>query len=327
MVKANFDDLQNKLINLFLEFKDGQHFHDLDDQLRQFKQRVPYKKQRTPVNPATDEDGKVVLLLNLLTKRMASKTKKAWLSDSELKLLLTHISILDEKIRDRGLFLTFNALTTQQILTADQVHMSIGYLLQEGVLFSHILEPENEAVCERSMAVLLLAYCLMCEREYDTRILTTDEYQIVVMRLALYALLENDTRGYIDGLGWSHTFGRLGNVLAEVNESKANRAEKLFLVTATLVGYQEQRTAFTFGEDAMLAAPIVDLTRKEKFYSNFVINLLDHWLHLLPHRFGAQGSRFWNRFYNRGRFFTAILLNPHLPYALSEFIGKKNTDK
>lgn len=321
MAKANFDDLQNKLIDLFLDFNDGQHFRDLDDQLRQFKRQIPYKKRRTAVQAVTDEDGQVVQLLNTLTKRITSKTKKAWLTDTELKLLLTHIGLFDEKIRDRGLFLTFNALTTQQILTAEQVHSIINYLIQDEVLFAHILEPENEAVCTRSMAVLLLAYCLMSAREYDTPVLATDEYQVVIMRLALYALLENDTRGYIEGLGWSHTFGRLGNVMAEVNESKTSRATKLFLLTSILVGYQEQTTALTFGEDTMIAGPMVDLTRKEKFYCDFIINLLDHWLRLLPHRFGTQGVSFWNRFYNRARFFTAVLLNPHLPHALSEFIG------
>lgn len=315
-------DVKARLNQCFKDFNQGLNFETLPDQLTDLYQSIAYAQRRTKVVPLTEgsvEDFQAVL------KRVGHAVNKndpdLALSDAELMLLLHNIGLLDENLRDRGIFFTISGLMNRGALKAEQIWPALQFLTQDEVLFAHIMEPENDAVFSRSMAVLLSSVFLVADRVYGD-VLTAEQYWFVISKLALYALLERDVRGFVPDYGWAHAFTHIGNILAEVAESRLTRAQKLFFLTCTMVGYQQASLPFSFGEDQRMATATLALATKEKFYADYLIRIFQVWPKRAPVNPQGNGYDFWTKWYNRNHYFVNLMVLPDIPEALVDFIKK-----
>lgn len=310
------------LRDYYHQFSQGLNFDELIGQMRNLKRSVAYAQRRQHVDPIASEDAtELTNTLQVLEQRIYNSDASASISDEELDTLLSNIGTLDVAVRDEKIMLVFNGLIGRQAFAEDQIWPTLAYLIQDNVLFNHILEPANKGLYGRAMAVILISFMLTADRMYGD-ILTDKQYWQVLQQVALYAILEKDARGYIPHEGWGHAYARLGNVLAEVAESRLNRAQKLFFLTDILAAYQEVKVPFSFGEDQRLAKASVDLVRKEKFYNDYFMGLLAEWLHQAPPIQPGVGYEFWAQRYNREHFFIDLMLLPDLPHDLVTFIKK-----
>lgn len=315
--------VQLRLSDLFQQFNQGRNFKELDAQLLDIKHDIIYKKRRSPLQLQTNADAKTVhRTIQKITSRIMDDRTNAEVSNDELGVLLESIGLLDEQVRDRGIFFTFSGLMSREVFSQEQIWDCLAYLSQDEILFNHILEPENDAVFGRSLAVMLISVLLVADRIYGG-VLTSAQYWQVIQQVATYALLEQDDRGYVPEKGWAHAFTHLGNVLAESTNSRLTRAQKLFFLTTCLVGYQSATAPFSFGEDQRLAMATVNLVDKEKFYADFLLELLQNWLRRLPEEPDAGDYLFWSRWYNRTHYFASLLLIPDTPDQLVKFLQKR----
>ncbi|MFD1410729.1 DUF2785 domain-containing protein [Lapidilactobacillus gannanensis] len=304
------------------QFSQGLNFDELTGQLRRLKRSVEYSKRRQHVAPIASGDLKTLKqTLASLEQRIYNSDNNALVSDEELDQLLSNIGILDASLRDEKILLIFNGLVGRQAFTSAQIWPTLAYLIQDDVLFSHILEPENDAAFGRAVAVILISFLLVADRLYGN-VISDNQYWQVIQKLTLYAILENDARGYVPEKGWVHAYARLGNILEEVAESRLNRAQKLYFLTAVMAAYQEIKVPFAFGEDQRIAKAVVNLANKEKFYNDYLLSILGDWLHRAPSIQPSVGYDFWSQRYNREHFFTNVMLMPEVPHDLIKFIKK-----
>ncbi|WP_261805696.1 DUF2785 domain-containing protein [Lapidilactobacillus luobeiensis] len=308
------------LNDIFQQFNQGLNFEQLGDQLLDLKGSVQYRQRRSPLRLQTDADpAEIKKTIKAVTSRVIDQGQDATIGDEELGIMLENIGILDEQIRDRGIFFTFSGLMSREVFAKEQIWDCLAYLSQDEILFNHILEPENDAVFGRSLAVLLISILLVADRIYGG-VLTKTQYWQVIQQVATYALLEHDPRGYVPEKGWAHAFTHLGNVLAETANSRLTRAQKLFLLTACLVGYQEAAAPFAFGEDQRFAMATVALVEKENFYLDYLLGLLHAWVKRLPENPDSGDYRFWSQWYNRSHYFSGLLQVADAPEKLVKYV-------
>lgn len=322
MVVTKINEVRSRLNQRYKDFNQGLNFETLPDQLTDLYQSISYAQRRTKVVPLTK--GSVEDLQALLKKVGQSVTQNETdleLSDDELMLLLGNIGLLNENLRDRGIFFTISSLMNRGALRQEQIWPALQFLTQDDVLFAHILEPENDAVFSRSMAVLLSSVFLVADRSYGD-ILTPEQYWHVISQIALYALLERDVRGFVPDYGWAHAFTHIGNVLAEVAESRLTRAQKLFFLTSAMVGYQQASLPFAFGEDQRMATATLALANKEKFYTDYFLRIFKVWPQRSPANPQGNGYDFWTKWYNRNHYFNNLMAMSDVPEELVEFIKK-----
>lgn len=320
MVVTKIAEVRLQLQQLYQDFNRGLNFETLPDQMTDLYQSISYAKRRTKIVPQTlgsVEDVQAVL--KKIGQAMASDNEDLIITDEELTLLLHNVGILNEGVRDRGIFFTMSSLMNRGGIQADQIWPALQYLTQDDVLFAHILEPENDAVFGRSMAVLLSSVFLVAARSYGD-VLTTAQYWQVISQLSLYTLLERDGRGFVPNYGWAHAFTHIGNVLAEVAESRLTRAQKLFFLTSTMVAYQQSNSSFSYGEDQRIATASLALASKEKFYADYLIRIFKLWPKRAPANPQVDGYGFWTKWYNRNHYFINLMVMPDIPDGLVDFI-------
>ncbi|WP_125605069.1 DUF2785 domain-containing protein [Lapidilactobacillus bayanensis] len=322
MTVTTIDKVRMQLNQLYKDFNRGLNFATLPDQMTDLYQSIVYAQRRTKVVPLTK--GSVEELQTILKKvgqAVSQNNDDIEISDDELTLLLHNIGLLNENVRDRGIFFTISSLMNRGDLRPEQIWSSLQFLTQDEVLFAHILEPQNSAVFSRSMAVLLCSVFLVADRSYGG-VLTDAQYWQVVSQLTLYTLLERDVRGFVPDAGWAHAYTHIGNVLAEVSESRLTRAQKLLFLTGAMVGYQQADQPFAFGEDQRMATATLALADKEKFYADYLIRIFQIWSKRTPANPQANGYDFWTKWYNRNHYFVNLMVMPDIPEALIDFIKK-----
>lgn len=315
-------DVRRRLTQRYKDFNQGLNFETLPDQLTDLYQSISYAQRRTKVVPLTQGDqADVAALLKKVGQGVNQAKADLELSDDELMLLLHNSGILNENLRDRGIFFTISGLMNRGALKPEQIWPALQFLTQDDVLFAHIMEPENNAIFGRSMAVLLSSVFLVADRSYGD-VLTPEQYWQVISQLALYALLERDVRGFVPDYGWAHAYTHIGNVLAEVAESRLTRGQKLFFLTCVMVGYQQANQPFAFGEDQRMATATLALATKEKFYTDYLLRLFKVWPQRTPANPQANGYDFWTKWYNRNHYFINLMVMPDIPEELVAFIKK-----
>ncbi|KRL75987.1 DUF2785 domain-containing protein [Secundilactobacillus paracollinoides] len=260
----------------------------------------------TPVQLPNDDDGIRPLLLQL-NDQIQNETLTE-LRDQDVISLLHHIGSPDPKIRDKGIYFLFNDLIQQHLLTNSQMTMMVRYLSSDSVLFSHIFEPENEAVYQRSFAVLLLSVVIYADR-VAYHFLDEDLEAQVVDQFALYILLERDTRGFIGQQGWAHAYTHIGNLLDELSERpRLTRADKLLMLALIIERYKQLDGALIFGEPQRLAGYFSRLTNKNQLYADYFLTQLKRWRQEMIIIQSAETQGVWNRVYNRGRLIEAMII-------------------
>ncbi|WP_054701808.1 DUF2785 domain-containing protein [Secundilactobacillus odoratitofui] len=213
----------------------GELYQSLSTQLEQIIAQVT-PEEPTELTLPDDDDGIKAMLIQF--NEQLHQEQLASVSDQEVLQLLRHIGSPDPHVRDKGVYFLFNDLIQQHLLSEQQMVMMVRYLTSDTVLFAHILEPENDAVYQRAFAVLILSVLMYADRA-GYHFMTQPLVNQVVDQLALYLVLETDTRGFIDMNGWAHAYTHIGNLLDELSErAQLTRADKLFLMALLIERYK-----------------------------------------------------------------------------------------
>ncbi|GAX00175.1 DUF2785 domain-containing protein [Secundilactobacillus mixtipabuli] len=300
------DDIRKQLNEIRTQVNAGELFQSLGTRLELLVKSVQREKIVTAVNLPDDNDG-IRDLLTQLNDQLKDESLTA-LSDQQVLQLVRHIGSPDPNIRDKGIYFLFNDLIQQHLLSDQQMVMIVRYLTSDTVLFAHILEPENDAIYQRGFAVLLLSVLLYADRA-GYQFLDQKLVSQVVDQLALYMVLEVDTRGFIKTNGWAHAYTHIGNLLDELSErERLTRADKLYLMAIIIERYKTLDGALIFGEPQRLAGYLARLTNKNQLYADYFLKQLKHWRQELVVVQQEESQAGWNRIYNRGRLIEAMIV-------------------
>ncbi|MCS1383717.1 DUF2785 domain-containing protein [Lysinibacillus sphaericus] len=135
-----------------------------------------------------------------LSARQAFFNKEGeWL----LKEMLAHIGSTDAELRDHLIYRIFVDLLSDNLLSAQQLQYLFDTATGEDFLYANIGEQMTDSVFTRSFSALLVASILA--KDSELLILDDASLQSFFKKIGRYLLLENDTRGYIEGKGWAHS--------------------------------------------------------------------------------------------------------------------------
>ncbi|WP_055679686.1 DUF2785 domain-containing protein [Secundilactobacillus kimchicus] len=315
---SQIEDLKHELQGLRVEVNAGKLYKSLGLKLSDLLDTVPVTP-KTDVSLPDDGAGIKGLILHLNEEiREGTLTR---IEDGDLLNLLNHLKSPDPAIRDKGVYFLFNDLMQQKVLTQDQLRLAVRYLSSDQVLFSHITEPENEAVYQRSFAVLILSLVLYADR-VSYHVLTADEISAVVDQIACYIILEKDTRGFIGSNGWAHVYTHIGNLLDELaDRDSLTRADKLFLMATLIERYKQLDGALIFGEPQRIAGYLAHLTSKNRLYADYLLSQLKRWRQQLIIIQTSENEAVWNRIYNRGRLIEAMIIRHDFNEAIMQYLS------
>lgn len=299
------------------QFENGEVYHNLSLKMNQIPEQVVYFKTRKPLAALEDSDFVVEKITTMAEQLKNGAVPK--ISDADLDYLLENLASTDLKVRDKGIYFLFNDLLHVEALTDTQMRRVKDQLLAEDFLFYHILEPQNDGVFKRSFSVLILSALLYADRTIY-HIFTTDELIDLEDRLTAYIILERDGRGYVDQKGWAHVYTHVANAFDEIMFSDLNRANKLFFLTALLLGYRRMSDPLIFGEDHRLAMAFSYITNKDDFYADYFVHLLKDWQAEIMLARPAETQQFWNHWYNRSRLMQAMLVRGDFPSQVLEYL-------
>ncbi|BDZ31402.1 DUF2785 domain-containing protein [Lactiplantibacillus sp. WILCCON 0030] len=286
-------------------------------------QRLGYLIDQIPVAPATTvtipDDGAVSDLIKKLHAGLEAGTLTE-ITDDQLNLLVQHLGSLDANVRDRGCYYLLNEALQQQLLTSDQLGTIFDRLTQDEQLFSHIDQPENDAVFQRSFSILILSVLLYADHA-GMAFMTPARLEQVVQQFTTYLLLERDTRGFVPNHGWAHAYTHIGNLLDELaDENDLARADKLMMLASLIEHYQRLTTPLIFGEAERLSSYLALITSKDELYSDYLLRALKKWHQQLVMQPAPATAQAWTRVFNRNRLLEAMALHDDFPTAIVEYL-------
>ena len=323
----------DRLDQIRLQFNEGDIYKNMPELIIAARTNLDRKKRRTAYKAPESTAANLAQMAALAKKyrdrvqelknadeKDADKEVPQDLDDKELDFLLDQLGNPDPRMRDHGSFYVFNDILRTGVLNDDQFHYAVAVTSSPEYLFPHIRESESDALFRRSFAVLVMGTLLFADRNfYHT--LTEGEILVLLHRLATYALLEEDGRGFIENKGWGHAWIHVGNVFDELIERNLTRADKIFLMTAIVLGYQQVRDPLVYGEDQRLAFSLSNLVNKETFYADYLLLLLKQWQGRLMSIRPRDSVTFWNRWYNRNRLLEAMILRGDFPDSINQFLN------
>ena len=229
-------------------------------------------------------------------------------SDADLHLAAAQLANPLPKYRDTGAFFFLSDVIQNDLLSDEQMRWLTSYLISDDVLFSHIFEPNNAAIYQRSFSILVLSLLLFTQRT-KSAFMAPQQLAIVINQIALYVAIERDTRGFIGTNGWAHAFTHIGNAVAEIlMMPQLLRADKLFLLASMLAGYRELQQSLNMGETERLVEVTMYSANEHPLYHDYILLTLKLWRKDLVTRQPPQNEGRWHQMYNRARFFNAIIL-------------------
>ncbi|WP_318765785.1 DUF2785 domain-containing protein [Lactiplantibacillus carotarum] len=275
--------------------------------------------QTTPATTVTTPEDDILDLVEDLRSGLDAGTLTA-IQDDQLQALLDHVGSLNPMIRDRGCYYLLNEALQQQLLTAEQLGQIFDQLVQDTTLFAHIDQPENDAVYQRSFAVLLLSVLMYADHAGIT-FMTPARLEQVVSQFTVYLLLETDTRGFVGNNGWAHAYTHIGNLLDELaDEKELARADKLMMLAALLARYQRLSTPLIFGEPERLSSYLALITNKDELYSDYVLLAFKGWHRDMVMQPSPSSEAAWTKVFNRNRLLEAMALHDDFPTAIVDYL-------
>ncbi|WP_390410213.1 DUF2785 domain-containing protein [Lacticaseibacillus jixiensis] len=254
--------------------------------------------------------------------KLIKDAKAPVLDDDTLRFLVAQLGSTDPQVRDKGAWFALGDLLQNHVLSPAQVVWLFKQLQTPEVLFDHILEPHNDAVFKRSFAVMVLSAVVYADRTHY-HVLTAQDYQNLVMPLAMYIALENDGRGYVEQSGWAHSFMHIANLLDELTQIEPlKRADKVFLLFTAVNAWQRMQDALVFGEDQRFALYLTNLAGTHQFYAQSLVLALTSWQRRLRNLRPGESLAFWNRWYNRSRLLEACIMRADMPQIVVDYLQK-----
>nr|WP_243148528.1 DUF2785 domain-containing protein [Oenococcus sicerae] len=295
----------------------GHIYQSLNSQLENLVGRLS-KRSKTIVKPIDGGDATLALIQK--TSEKFIQVKKVLLTDDQLFEILRQLASTNPVYRDRGAFYFLANLISNKALSREQMRWIANYLVADDRLFSHILEPINDAVFQRSFSLLLLSQLLTADNQLnfiDDQLLGR-----IIDQTAAYALLEQDGRGFVGEKGWAHAFTNIGNVWDLLcSNPKVKRSDKILLLATQLVGYHNCPIPFVAGEDSRVAAYLANITNLNEIYEDYFLRVLKFWHQGLTAQMTVATEAGWNKIYNRNRLLQSLLLQKDsFPTSIVDYI-------
>ncbi|WP_062324776.1 DUF2785 domain-containing protein [Holzapfeliella floricola] len=200
MTNSQIVEVEQNVNNLFKRFETGDFYNTLYQQFYKIKEQVNYQKRRRPIQIAELTDSNIELIKSLAREEKIQSPKMA-----DLKFLVQFIGSTNVDIREKYVLKTIVESIKKHYYTENQLIWLRDFILDLDNLYSHILEPKNDAVLVRSGALLILN-AILVEDEKFYNLLSPQDYQSIALRLATYSLLEQDYQGYNSKMGWIQTY-------------------------------------------------------------------------------------------------------------------------
>lgn len=241
-----------------------------------------------------------------------AKEKQAVNLDDDFKEKLMAVLATDHGDLREEIMMLMSSLLEKNQLAKDDLKKFYHHLTDPKLLFSHILEPKNKAVFVRTLALSLLRLILYGDRA-GYFFLTSKDVQSLVEKIGLYAVLERDPRGFVNGSGWVHVFSALpsiGDELCQHNELV--RGDKIFLQAVIVESYRLMPHVLSMGENEEVGAFLLSLMGQHQLYQQFFKAQLTRRRADLDSDDPAS-SESWSRIFNYRHLMQSMLLDGRLP--------------
>jgi hypothetical protein len=316
------NETRDKITGLRIDLQVGKIFSSLGHAVGRVIDSTKRNQAVTPVVVPDDNDGIQELLTEI--QEELGQGEMDGISDEKLNQLLNHLGSKNPAIRDKGVFYLFNDLIQNQVPTKKQLVMVFDRLLQDDMLLSHIEEKENDAAYLRSFSIMLLATLVYIDRAGEGFI-DYERKNRLVDQLALYIVLENDTRGYVEQYGWIHAYTHIGNILDELATDKdLIRADKILLMAILLEKFRRLHTPLVYGEVARIAGYFADQLMEDDVYQQFLLIELREWRRSLAMAQVRETKGMWDAIFNRQRLLQAMVIHPDMASAVIEYLEDSN---
>ncbi|KRM13499.1 DUF2785 domain-containing protein [Paucilactobacillus suebicus] len=315
---TQIQQIRQQLTELRSQVNQGEIFQSLGDEVGKIIESV--KKDRSTKVYLNDDESDFLDMIADLRSQLNDHELKA-ITNEELLALLGHIGSTNTAVRDQGVYFLFNDLLEDQVLTKKQMTQTFNYLLSDEVMFDHINERKNNGIFQRSFAVLLISSLLYGDRA-GYFFLNKDMLSRLVDQIAIYIILETDTRGFIKRNGWAHAYTHIGNVLDELSQrDDLARSDKIFLMTVLIERYKRLETPLIFGEPQRISAYLSRLTQTNHLYSSYFLLQLKAWRSDMMSNYQPQSEGQWNTIFNNVRLMQAILINGNFDDEIVKYIA------
>ena len=305
-------ELQTQFIALRNKTREGEIFQSLGETMAEILAGVSPQPVTSVALPVDGEQALIAMRTYSQQLEAAAQEqgteKLVPVPDETLRLAVAQLANPLPKYRDTGAFFFLSDVIQNQLLSDTQMRWLMTDLVSDEQLFAHIFEANNVAIYRRSFSVLLVSLLLFTQRT-KTAFMSDALLDHVINRVALYAALERDARGFIGTNGWAHAFTHIGNAVNELLlMPKLMRADKLFLLASMLAGYRELQQPLVMGETARMTEVALRAAQTHAIYEDYLLLTLKLWRKDLVTRQAPQSEGRWHELYNRTRFFHAILL-------------------
>ncbi|KRN03571.1 DUF2785 domain-containing protein [Holzapfeliella floricola] len=315
MTNSQIVEVEQNVNNLFKRFETGDFYNTLYQQFYKIKEQVNYQKRRRPIQIAELTDSNIELIKSLAREEKIQSPKMA-----DLKFLVQFIGSTNVDIREKYVLKTIVESIKKHYYTENQLIWLRDFILDLDNLYSHILEPKNDAVLVRSGALLILN-AILVEDEKFYNLLSPQDYQSIALRLATYSLLEQDYQGYNSKMGWIQTYSLIVEATKKICEAPVHRALKVYLMTAVVFAYLQTDVPLIFGENQGLADLISSFSLRDNFYDYFILMLLTQWNEQYKDDYSSnEQSGFWHQVYNSERLLDSLLVLDDLSNTIRNLI-------
>lgn len=313
------------LANLHDQARRGDLFAKLGEEVGKVVAGVPHRKRTRVVLPRVSPGYKKEI--ERLAKRVGKQPLPA-ISDDFLQQMLTAFQVRNWNVRARWTYYVWSTMLATGVLTDSQIQTSLQWALSPDHLYAHVLEPDNNAVFTRAMALAMIVLFLYTNARQIIR-LPDDNVRQLGDAVALLTVLEHDTRGFVRRDGWAHMIIELANAHYElVNQPQMTRGDNLFFLTTVIESYRRLTTPVVSGEGEQLAMLIVELLNRHKIYQQYFKHELRRWAKWMDSENPLVTEQQWTQLFNYRRLMQALLVNSDLPDEIGRLIanGGQQTD-
>ena len=310
--------LGSQLAKLHQRVDNAEIFQSLYHRVGALTEQVPIQKKTSYAPPADDR----IFIRQALPVIEAQIKAQHPLDQDQMQSLIYHLASVSRSARER-LRQAINDLLADQLIDPTETAGWTDYLLQDEILYAHVLEPKNQAVFLRSSAVSMLRSLLMADR-YGYFFLTDEDLQKIIDKIALLVLLEKDTRGFVGRQGWAHMFYELPSLFNELTErNELLRGDHIFMMTVLLERYRRLKTPLEMGEQNEVADYLARLMKRHRLYQDYFLMELRDWRQWLDQQENVVNEGDWHLFFNYQRLMNALLITKDLPLKVASEIYKK----
>ncbi|ADG40488.1 MULTISPECIES: DUF2785 domain-containing protein [Leuconostoc] len=324
---TELEELQQKMINLRHKTREGEVFQSLGEAISEIVGHLDLLPVTPVLTPKNDDEILSYMQMyrqqpsegDVLSDGLSDDTN---ISDDVLMAIAEQLANPTAKYRDNGAFVFLSDIIQKNLISEAQMSMLANYFVSDDQLFAHIFERANDGIYRRSFSMLMLSLLLFIQRTKKP-FLTDIQLSRIIDQVALYAILERDTRGFINTNGWAHAFTHIGNVVSEIMlMPKLVRADKLFVLASMLAGYRELKLPLMMGETERLVEVVIYAANAHRLYCDYVLITLKLWRKDLVTRQNIATEANWHQLYNRTRFFHAIILTgaQNVPKSIYDYV-------